>query len=175
MRHLLLLFLLSCCFAPAAASQRQDDLLYGAQVRVQSISGPQVTGELLAVSTDSLWMLADLRLAAFPLRDVVQVRIDRGTPSTKLAWTWALIGGAVTGAALTAACSSVKGTSGCGSLFAASVVPFVLAGGIGAASLAHSRYETFEFGRDPELLRAHARFPKGLPPGVSRDSLASRR
>ncbi len=170
MRQVLLWFLMGAGLAGPIAAQRQRDLLYGAQVRVlpRSSGGPPVTGELVAVSDDTLWMLAGPRLVALPMPQVAQVRIDRRTPGAGRAWAWALIGGAVTGGALTAACSSVR--KNCGGAFALSVALFLVPGAIAAASLDHARYQTLDR-PEPGQLRARARFPQGLPPGVDRDSL----
>jgi hypothetical protein len=163
MRRVLLWFLMGAGLAGPIAAQRQRDLLYGAQVRVlpRSSGGPPVTGELVAVSDDTLWMLAGPRLVALPMPQVAQVRIDRRTAGPGRAWAWALIGGA---------CSSVGNGHGCGGAFVVSVALFLVPGAIAAASLDHARYQTLD---RPEagLLRARARFPQGLPQGVDRDSL----
>ncbi len=154
--------------ATAAPAQRLKPPL-GGTVNVNLAGDRSLRGELLAVDHDSIWLVQPQGMASVPLRDVSQVRVDRGGMGATGAWAWALIAGLVTGVALQSACSSVSDAE-CGTVFPATLLGWTLIGAISAPSMQHARYTKVR--AEPDSLRAHARFPQGLPAGLARDSVA---
>lgn len=132
---------------------------------------PVMKGELIAVSPDSLWILADSGLASLPLAAADHVQIQRHNFGVGKGLVWTLIGGVATGGALTAACSSIEGN--CGGIFIAVAAMWGIVGGLSSASLEASSKTTFA-GPPWEGLRPYARFPQGLPDGLDRAVLRPR-
>ena len=157
---------------PAAAQERDPDVL-GSQVDVSLTSGSRarLKGELVAVSADSLWVLADSALVSAPLASVFRARVKRHSLGGGAALIWGVVGGVVTGGLLTAACSSVA--DDCGGVFPAMVVPWLLFVAISAPSMESSSRIDFRRSQWQEL-RAYARFPQGLPVNVDRRLLGVR-
>lgn len=153
-----LLVLGGCHRTPAAGEPR----LHGTRVAVVPGNGSdRVTGELLAVSEDSLWILVEAPrdVTAFPLRGT-EVRPRDG--SVLRPHLWATIGGLLTGTGLFVACQNYEEASGC-----ASTIPVMLGvyhglGLLARASMAADRGKVMDV--DPDTLRRFARFPAGLPP-----------
>ena len=131
-----------------------------------------VAGELIAVSAESLWVLPEPGLAGLPWSHVRQVTVRRHSMGGGTALGWALGGAVVTGALLTAACSSVEDTE-CGGIFAGVALSWLIVGGLSAASLQSSSKITF---KSPswDSLRVYARFPQGLPDSLDRQALVPR-
>lgn len=153
-----LLVLGGCHRTPAPGEPR----LHGTRVAVVPGNGSHsVSGELLAVSDDSLWILVEAPRAAsaFPLRDT-EVRPSDG--SVLRPHLWATVGGLLTGLGLFVACQSYEDGSGC-----AATVPVMLGAYHGVGLLARI-FMAADRGRlmevDPDSLRRYARFPAGLPP-----------
>ena len=123
-----------------------------------------VSGELMAVSADSVWLAPDSGIVGIPWTGVerVHVRISRVKGSHGFAYSAIL--GAVTGGALFVACLQ-EGDS-CGGILPASVLWWMLWGGISAPSIDASARPGFTV-ENWELLRGYARFPQGLPAGVT--------
>ena len=139
----------------------------GRPVEIQTLSAGKdnkVKGELLALGSEQLWILEAARAREVPLSEIGQVRVRLHGLDGKRTLTWAAVGAVVSGAALTAACSSVEDTS-CGGVFFASVIPWALVGGLSARSLEASSRVLI---RAPDLsaLRPYARYPQGLPEGL---------
>ena len=128
-----------------------------------------LTGELIAVSAESLWVLGDTGLGALPLGAVDRVSVRRHNFTAGRALAWALVGAAVTGGALSAACSSVEGAE-CGRVFPGVALSWVFWGGLAAASADASSKLRIDAARW-DSLRAYARFPQGIPAGVDRRAL----
>lgn len=155
----LLTLVLAGAWADAGAQSRP----LGGRVRVtQSGSLPRLHGELIAVSLDSLWLLRDSTLVAIPTRDMIRVEVKRRPMGGGQIMLWGLIGGAVSGAALTAACASY--TDGCGSVLPAVMLTWTLWSGIWAA-VSGSAYQNYPVEHLQTNLPAFARFPQGLPDG----------
>ena len=169
MRVIMWIGLLVLAASTAVTAQRLKPPL-GGQVRVNLSSAHSLSGELLAVDQDSLWLLEPQGPASLPLSDVSGVRVDRGGMGPGTAIAWSLMAGLISGFALQSACASVS--DGCGSVLPATLGVWVLIGGLSAVSLESTRYKTLA--PESDSLRAHARFPQGLPAGVARDSLAHR-
>lgn len=146
--------------APAVAQARAT--VRGASVRLTRVDGGRVSGELLAAARDSVWLLDRREMTALPLTLVrsVQVRRPGLGPSGILIWT--LVGGAATGAALTAACESF--TADCGGIFVGTMISWGIVGGISAAI---TRSPHRRLAPEAPALAPYARFPQGLPPGLS--------
>ncbi len=167
----MILALLALCHNPAVAQMDSTKIL-GSTVRLQPFAGRKVPvqeGELIATSRDSLWLLLPGRLESVPRGAVLRVRVNRKKMGAGLAWAWAGIGAVVTGAALTAACSTV--TDSCGAVFLTTAALWALVGAAAAPSIAGARWENIDAWRD---LLPHTRFPQGLPPGVDFQRLTGR-
>lgn len=157
---LVILFVAGAVLGPGLAVAQHKPPLLGSTVRLTMSDGGRLSGELLAAQRDSAWLLeAGGVIRAISLHDLygVQVR-GRGMDSEKIL-LWTLIGGTVTGAALTAACSSVS--DGCGGVFVGTMLSWGLVGGI-AAGITRSPHRRID--PRPEALAPYARFPQGLPP-----------
>jgi hypothetical protein len=161
--------LLCACTALSAAGVNAQEPYkfspYGADVVVvrRQQAGP-IRGELIAASADSVWVLDNTALRGVPLASVQQVDIRRFNSGASTAWTWAIAGGLVSAGALTAACSSVEDTSGCGIILPLMMVPWLAWGWGGAASLGGSSRRSLR--PAASVLRAYSRFPQGLPPDL---------
>jgi hypothetical protein len=152
----------------ACATARPIAPLGGRTVELQPAGprkGPAVRGELLAVGPERLWVLEPAGVRSVPFEEIDQARVRLHGLDGKKAGAWAVIGGLVTGVALTVACASEGHNGGCGKAFAIAAVPWALIGGPAAASLGRS--SQLRVSR-PELesLRPYARFPQGLPEGL---------
>ena len=166
-----ILALLALLDNPAAAQMDSTKIL-GSTVRLKPFAGRRVPleeGELIATSRDSLWLLLPGRLVSVPRRAVLRVRVNRKKMGAGIAWAWAGIGALVTGAALTAACSTV--TEDCSGVFIGTGILWGLVGAAAAPSIAGARWENIDAWRD---LPPHTRFPQGLPPGVDYQRLTGR-
>ncbi|HKA58304.1 MAG TPA: hypothetical protein VKD28_06795 [Gemmatimonadales bacterium] len=150
---------LLCLAAGTAAPAQRLKPPFGSQVSVDLPKGRRVSGELLAVDHDSIWVLQHQTRTSIPLRDVSQVRVIRGGMGTKGALLWSLTFGLVSGVALQSACSSVA--DDCSDVLPKTLLIWVLIGAGSAASLEGSRVVTVP--AVPDSLRARARFPQGLP------------
>ncbi len=167
MRATLSTVLLLLATATATPAQRLQPPL-GSQVQLKLSSERSLNGELLAVSQDSIWLLQPRGLASVPLGDVSRVRVDHGGMGASGALIWSLIAGVVSGVALQSACSSVSDAD-CGGVLPGTLLIWALIGAISAPSMQHARYAKLR--AEPDSLRAHARFPQGLPATFATDSL----
>lgn len=149
-------------FAQSAAAQGPPVLGY--QVVLKTPDGGSSKGELLAVSRDSVWLLRDNALSAFPLVGIQQVDVQQSSFGSGKVWLWSLAAGALSGAALTAACSSVEGD--CGYVFPIVLLSWTFIGGVATLSVEGSRYAEFH-APGGDQLRPYTRFPQGLPDGFS--------
>ncbi len=166
----MILALLALWHNPAAAQMDSTKIL-GSTVRLD-LAGRRVPveeGELIATSRDSLWLLLPGRLESVPRGAVMRIRVNRKKMGAGMAWAWAGIGAVVTGAALTAACSTES--EGCGGVFLGTAILWALVGAAAAPSIAGARWENIGVWGD---LLPHARFPQGLPPGVDYQRLTGR-
>jgi len=162
MRHRLLVIVILLAAAPAAGQQRPEDAALGPWVTVRR-AGPTrstISGELLAINADSVWLL-DGRIRAVPSPDVTDLRIRRHRMGPGAALVWSIVGGLITGGALTAACATVSDE--CGSVFLGVAGAWLFVGVISAASLSETS-QTIRAPIPSDDLRRYARFPQGLPP-----------
>ncbi len=138
-------------------------------------SGP-LQGELLAVSSDTIWLLSGDLVSALQSDAIDRIVVRRHDFDAQRTFKWMAIAGAATGVALMISCNSYEsspdgtGESGrCFGTIPVSVLTFLLGGSLFAISnhlSAHRRFAP----RDTQLLRPYARFPQGLPDTVNRVS-----
>jgi hypothetical protein len=166
--------LLALVFVPGCATTNTEVSVPVVGRTVTVVTEPvkeKVTGELLVVEKDRLYVRAEDGVREIPLGSVRQARVKRHGFGKSKAYAWSLIGGLVTGGALTAACSSVEDAGSCGGY---GLVTLGLWLGIGALSApsfeSSSRLELWR--PSFEQLRPFARLPQGLPAGVTLGALA---
>lgn len=131
------------------------------------------SGELVAVSADSLWLLSESGLLSLPRDHVSGVRIDRGGKyGVGYAVRRAAGFGLITGVVLTVACASVDDAGGqCILVAPFSVGASALAGLIAGAFFNSERQLTISQ-PSVEALRPWSRFPQGLPAAFPRGATA---
>ena len=126
--------------------------------------GHKVKGELLVVGPDRLWVRESGAVAEVPLPAVRKVDVKRHGWDARRAATWTLIGGLVTGGALTGACAAADADS-CGGVGLIALGAWLLVGLLAAPSMESS--SRIELPRPtPDELRPFARLPQGWPEGV---------
>jgi hypothetical protein len=131
----------------------------------------EVKGELLVVEKDRLFVRAADGVREIPLGAVREARVKRHDFGASKVFTWAVLGGLLTGGALTAACSSVEDADNCGGVGLVTLGLWLGVGALCAPSLQSST--RIKLPRPtPDELRAFARLPQGLPPGVTPASFA---
>ena len=106
----------------ATAQQSAEQVVRGYRVTVDVIQDRPLQGELLTVNGDSIWVLADGTPAAVALADIEGVRIKKHGLGPTEAMLWSVVGGAVTGGALAAACTAVYDTEGCAQVFVGAAI-----------------------------------------------------
>lgn len=159
--------------APGCAARRQPDVLGRSVILVPSDSrAAKEKGELLAVDEERLWLRTRDGVREVPRGAVAEVRVKRHGYGGGLAKRIGLIGGLISGLALTAACSSVEDNEGggCAAVGFGVGAVWAITGLLASPGLDASGHARL-FPRD-ERLRAYARFPAGLPKDVPRAKLA---
>lgn len=141
---------------------------YQVQLRLNQESARAVNGELVAVGADSLWIRQDDGVRSMALGDLDGVRVRHHGFTFGKAMLIATIGGLVTGAAMTAACSSIDGSDSCGGVFIGMMGSWLAIGAIAGAASSSSAYRSLE-PVSYQALQPYARYPQGLPPGVTYD------
>ncbi len=162
-----------CGVLGACASAMGRPTVFGRDIEVQrrDVKGP-TRGELVSVGTDELLVAGTGQVEAIPLRSIERVRLQRHEMNGKASGTWAALGAAVTGGALTVACMMAK-ADGCGKVFLVVGGTWLVIGGPSAASLgASSRLEFRQ--ADWDRLKPFARFPQGIPAGLDVTTLSTR-
>ena len=157
---LLLALVVSACMPP-----RTKPSPLGARVTLFANSGT-VSGELLAINDDSVWVLVPetagpTALGRGRIRNAI---VHRGAGAGSLAMRGVLFG-AVTGLGMYAACSSLSGdeaSTGCGGVFVTSTLIAGALGFFAASSMEWAR--DLEVARvTPAMLSRFARWPQGRP------------
>lgn len=173
MRTTILIFGLATPLLVPGAAAQQDRSLLGAEVRVLFAGRHAgLSGELIAISADSVWVLGDAGLMrGAALTEVPRVAVRRHGLSSGAILGWGAVGGLVTGGLLTAACSSVA--DDCGGVFAFTALTWAVATAVSAVTVEASRWKDFRAPSYPGL-SAYARFPQGLPPGLDTELLATK-
>src|SRR5687767_10302346 len=77
---------------------------HGRRTTVVSSSAPTTTGELIAVTQDSIWLMRDSTLLVFASQQVRRVQVQRHQYDAKRTMVWMAIAGGATALALTTAC-----------------------------------------------------------------------
>ncbi|MCC6244529.1 MAG: hypothetical protein IT353_16925 [Gemmatimonadaceae bacterium] len=152
--------------ARVAAQSVSPKALFGAQVKL-SVAREHLTGELLAVSNDSIWLMHDRQIVAIARADVHSVKYRRHnfTPRRAL-----VAGGVVTTAttvAFGAACAQYQSTTEGSGILCGNAVGgwFAISAsltGITALWTAWRSWTVFPL-VNWERLSAYARFPQGIP------------
>jgi hypothetical protein len=132
---------------------------------------PRVKGELLAVDQGRIWVRTKDGVQDFDPASVREVRVRRHNLTGGWAVRWGLVGGLLSGVAMTASCSSVEGNDagGCAAFGAGTAAVWALVGLLAAPSLEASS----QLSLDPEStrLKPYARLPAGLPKDLPPESL----
>jgi hypothetical protein len=159
--------------AQASAAAQELPRVFGRTLDFSFVDAPAMRGELLATGQDSVWIgLSSGQMVSVPLRRLSRVRVSESGIKAGGILIWAVVGGLVTGGALTGACGAVEDAS-CGGVLPATLVSWLLFGGI-AAAITGSGHRSLV--PDAKTLRPYARFPQGLPasfPHTGAQSLAS--
>jgi hypothetical protein len=143
--------------------------------RSGGLKGSPLKGELLAVGPERLWILGRDGVRGVPFTEVEQARVRLHGLDGRKSGLWAIVGGIVSGTALTLACASVEGDGNCGAMLGVAAVAWGLIGGPSAVSLGRSSQLRVN-GPDFEPLRP-ARTPRAFlrPDRDSRPQRAARR
>ncbi len=132
---------------------------------------PKAKGELLALDQGRIWVRTKDGVRDFDPASLREVRVRRHNLTGGWAVRWGLVGGLLSGVALTAACSSVEGNDvgGCARVGIVSAGLWTLVGFLAAPSLDASS----QLSLDPQSdrLKPYARLPAGFPEGVTPRSL----
>jgi hypothetical protein len=155
--------------APGCATLSPDKgpSVVGRRVSVKIGSEKEkVEGELLLVDKERLYVRAENGVREIPMGAVREARVKRHNFGMSRTLAWSAIAGLVTGGALAAACGSVEDTSGCGGALLVTLGAWLAVGAACGASMEASSRVTLEKPTAAEL-RAFARLPQGLPPGVT--------
>lgn len=140
------------------------EFVMGRNAKIELPSG-KLEGELLGVSEDSLWFMAEGAMLGVPLGEVSQLDIQMNKWGLNRVLTWNLVAGLGSAMALTAACSSVDDVDGgCGSVFVGWTLSWALVGGIAGAFLASKSHK--EVFPSSDALRPYVRYPQGVPDAV---------
>lgn len=162
--RLIMVFVAATATAAAAQPPTVPTAVKGYRATVQT-TGPSAdkwAGEILAVEQDSLWLLQSGEVVGVPLVGVESIRIRQHGLGPGQALGWSLAGGIISGLLLTAACSSVEDTSGCGSVFVGAMVVWMTIGLISSATL-HEATVKLRPPLTDSYLRRYARYPQGRP------------
>jgi len=147
--------------------------VYGRTVTLIPVesSAPKVKGELLAVDQQRLWVRTKDGVRDFAPASVREVRVRRHNLTGGWARRWGLVGGLVSGVALTASCSSVEGNDvgGCAAVGGVTAGLWALVGFLAAPSLEASSQLSVDPGS--ARLKPYARLPAGLPKDLAPASL----
>lgn len=146
---------------------------YGRAVTLVPIESgaPKVKGELLAVDQGRIWVRTKDGVRDFDPASVREVRVRRHNLTGGWAVRWGLVGGLLSGVAMTASCSSVEGNDvgGCAAFGAGTAAAWALVGLLAAPSLDASSQLNLDPGS--ARLKPYARLPAGLPKGLPPASL----
>lgn len=161
-RSILMTAMLATLALPVRVQAQALQPILGSRVDVRMRTGGRIRGELLAATVDTVWVLGENGVVPLPLSAVRQVRIPySGGVSASTVLKWGAVAGIVTGAALTAACSTVPDAR-CGTVFAGTLVTWSVITGISALLAGRgsaAKIGPLGFGRLP----TYARFPQGVP------------
>jgi hypothetical protein len=154
---------------------RQPVSPWGRAVRVAPVPAAalRVSGELLAVSAESLWVALRHENVSVPFDQVERVYVRRSNLGAGQALGYSVMMGLVTGGALAAACGQVDDAA-CGAVLPVAVLSWLAWGALSGMSLEAGAF-TGVPAAEWEQLRPYARFPQGLPESVPRRAVAGAR
>jgi hypothetical protein len=132
----------------------------GRMLEVRLADGERLSGELIEVDERALLLWGSSGLRRLELADVTRTEYERHGFGSRRALTWVAVGGLLSAAGMTAACSQVEGTS-CGAVFAGVTLSWAIFGGLFAGSIASGQMQAVDATYD--RLRPLARFPQGAP------------
>jgi hypothetical protein len=136
------------------------DVVMGRNARLE-LGSSKLQGELLSVTGDSLWVLSNGAVLGFPLQELGTIDVQMHKWGSSRLWKWNLVAGLGSALALTAACSSVEGTDGCGGFFLGWSAIWTLIGGATGYALAATSHRKVH--PSFEALRPWVRYPQGPP------------
>lgn len=148
---------------PAGTVPRRGSLdkdAFGAWM-ILTKGGKQIAGEFIASSNDSIYILPDNGLQAHAIAGLDTIRIVMYKTDAGAYAVWTSIASVAT---------VLNG------LFAVITLPATLVTGITTSVVEGNRINYLDKGKaDWSEMRKYARFPQGLPPGLDRKSLRSRK
>ncbi len=160
MRTVLMLTLGIAILTHSAAGQERPRI-FGRTLDFRLVDSTALRGELLAAGRDSIWVLPlEGSAHVIPLRWIAGARVSQSGITAKTMLIWAVVGGLISGGALTGACSTVEDAS-CGAVLPVTLGAWLLVGGLAAAVTGSG---TRSLPPDAAALSPYARFPQGLPP-----------
>lgn len=146
---------------------RQPVTVLGRSVRITPAERDvALSGELIAVSAESVWVAPGAEIVSVPWSRVRRLQVRLSKVSGGGAMGYSVVMGLLTGGALFAACSQVEDTE-CAVVLPGVLGMWLVLGGLAAMSLESGSHKTLGAARWEEL-RAYARFPQGLPDGLPR-------
>lgn len=153
------------CFAavPRVAYTQERPDASGTELRLELNSGLRITGELIAVDLDSVFLADPTGIRRFAIGDIRHARVPQSGMSSGGIMTWTLVGGLLSGLGLMAACTSVEDAN-CGGVIPSVALTWAVFGGLSALVTGPS---TRPVNRDPATLARYARFPQGMPEGFA--------
>ncbi len=123
----------------------------------------RVSGELIAVTRDTVWLLTrpDGVLTPFRAENIVRLDVQRHRMGGTRTMQIMAVVGAATGFLLTISCSQVEDAS-CGAVLPGTMLPYLAFGALFAVVNFESAWMKFS---RPEVTaaRAYSRFPQGMP------------
>ena len=137
----------------------------GITAAVMLADGAVHQGELLAVHRDSLVLAVGDTVRWFAMDQIVRATIDRRVLGVGPSVRGMMIGGLVTGLALTIACISAESEGCAGAILPMTVGAGLVIGFLGGLETQRFRYATFA-PPTVDQLRPWARYPQGMPPGL---------
>lgn len=148
------------------------ELVMGREAWIE-LDSTTLEGELMAVSSDSLWVLSFTTLVGVPLNSILGVDVRMHNWDTGRMLTWNLLAGVGSAFALSAACNSVDDTSGCGGVILSWTAIWGVVGGL--AGIFMVKTSRREVAPTPLTLQPYVRYPQGLPPGRANPGPGPRR
>lgn len=140
---------------------------YGRPATVHA-EGARTSGELLAASADTVWMLWSSGLRPIPASSIRRVDVQRHTFGLRRTLKWLGFAGLGTGAALMISCSSYYssqedgGGADCYGVVPGTMLVFAAAGLLLGSINEYTTKHRLR-GVDTERLRTWSRYPQGIP------------
>jgi len=156
----------------ACVVSRQPVTVLGHSVRITpSERDSASSGELIAVSAESVWVAPGAEIVSVPWSRVGRLQVRLSNVNGGGAMAYSVVMGLLTGGALFAACSQVEDTE-CAVVLPGVLGMWLLLGALSAMTIESSSQKALGAAQW-EALRAYARFPQGLPDSLPRQGPAS--